>query len=662
LNILEEILEGYPFFMSRDEDSNHVKYHSIIAEQYRQFMSYAKLIEMSNDLDRPIKIWKVQAMAKIFDIHYEVKMGDIKSVKLFQDGEVPVLLQSIQFDEGVHYYSNVYHGNSPTIIPTSKYYLEIVDHHDNYFVKGFPENSEVLGDKYDHDRALDVLGDKLGIERRKYVEDIPEEDLPFTYPTYCNDLDECDKSLEERIRLVMEYYSNKPLPSVELFKHFGILPVIEGRWRHICKQNKGKQNIHYMRTDNWNSSVYNVTANLDDIPKNIDIPTGDVIQSIIDRSISLGRKAFFTFISPSLIAPEVVSFTDQYFSRIIHGINRTPFVDNYFASVSTVLDAGVGLYDKLKIIINQGRDESGIHDHVTITAIDRSLVDTDADFNGGNHNCTYVEGSGSNAKVRLDTGEKTSVKYPTGWDDWDHSNGSDDFGFINHAGIQDDNVNNYAYAPAGGSGWTFWMRGKDFNHNVPANAKILNFRVDSKHRNTGPYHGFKAKVFFNEVAWIFQWLNWNGDWKDYDSNVWIYWEVWSNHFGINPNELTPAMVNTMMASFSSSLYTSGNRADVDFIRTVVWWRYKSGEYITKTITAPENGYIWDKSIPDGCGIKYDILKASDNSILLADQTGPEIDISGIDYVDIKVKVKFTSDLGASPSVDSISVKNKRHYN
>ena len=130
--------------------------------------------------------------------------------------------------------------------------------------------------------------------------------------------------------------------------------------------------------------------------------------------------------------------------------------------------------------------------------------------------------------------------------------------------------------------------------------------------------------------------------------------------------LTPSSYNSITLSFYTNTY---NHVRLYYVTVYVYYRGQDGTIQTATITAPADGYKWskletDQNVPTQCGanaLLYDILKASDNSVLLADQT-PPVYLTDLPYQNIKVKGKLhTDNVDYYPSIDSLKVtalKNK----
>lgn len=671
---LYEILHGYPRFYDKSPDSNHHKYNKVISEAVAQLKTAKYLVKKALDINRPIRIWKEQVQPHDYEMNFEVKIEDIKKVEIFKEPD-ELLHSSGELPIGTDEYTHSFRAISPEIIPSTQYYLEVETYNEIKLTKGFPENDEVKGDKYDHDMSLDVFGSNLRIYRRKFKapEEIDEEDLPYTVPPYNNSLTEDDYHYEERIKTYMSERGTVSLPILELKKYFDINADIIGRWRHLCRQNVHLQNQMFMATANWNSATFDILVDIGKVPKNIDPPSGETIEAIVTESFPLSKKAFFSFIYTD---PE---FNKQDVELLVERINLYlqmkheyfSFMEQVSGSVEYPDSSNItSIVEKFQTNISLGEYQvPSLIESYAMTAFDLLLSqDTDSEFSGGTHSSTYVSGYGSAAKVQIDTSTKTTTKYPgsTGQTTGD---GCDDFGWAYRDRIKaNDGVYSDSYATA--TGWSYWIYGTSFGFGIPSNAEVTGLWMRSKHYNNSQRHWFNHKIWCGGYTAIFKYPNTvpgrSGSYTEYTGIM--EWAIGGNgnNLGIPWAALTPANVNAMSFGFASSLYTSGRSVYLDYILASVYWRYKSGTYTTPVITADPEGYEWDKikiahTIPAGCSILYDVLKASDNTVLLENQTGTEIDISSLDYVNLKVRAKMTANGGTSPSIDSIKVYNKRHY-
>jgi hypothetical protein len=639
---LYELLDEFPDFYYREADGNHFKYSAILAEEIRKFKSYKTLVKLSDNLTRPIKLWRDQSQAGIFDINYEINLDNIKRVQLFNDvydspnllsgidsnrdnvvtggdklvstagfsasgstitastewsmrgqysikcvtqnlagsegvnpgtttsaqtyglpitpdmlnkpitasifvigtgsvkfsaygrdvnsaitetfsGGSPTTLSpdvptrmtitvtpvnsatvsltvkvltgsqqlaifwvdglmynegtvALPFDvdstaaqlydsgvlpEGLNQWVGTYSDTSPSDVPLKPYYLQVDDYQENIYKKGFPENSEIMGDFYDHDSALDVLGMLYGIPRRHHVVVTDPNDYPLTYPPFCIDETEWDYTYENRIKEYMEEIKTHGLVAVEVKKYFQIFPEIEGRWRYITKQNADVMapdaNAKFMATAEWNSAVSDVSADLDTIPKNIEIPDVQIMQEIIDKCWPLGKKGYFNLTGRYPLATDppltdVLGFVDSMQLAYLPNPDAMGWVDSM--AVSNISGATfptevVGFVDELKIGNILPSDVMSFVDSIiktgTISAFDCS---SDTEFSAQTLASVSVVGTGDSAYAKFAPVSTHVDDSPSG-----ASQDSSGLSWTNIGYIYDTDESNYAITadPASGS-------------------------------------------------------------------------------------------------------------------------------------------------------------------------------------------------------------------
>jgi len=316
------------------------------------------------------------------------------------------------------------------------YYLEVETWNEEFYTKGFPENKEVTGDKYDSDLVLDVLGEYYGIPRRYHKTSIEEVEYPYTYPPYCLDEKEWDYTYENRIREHMNSHKELTLVESEVKKHYNIIPMVTGRWRYLCRQNISDMapilDAQYMATKEWNSGVFNVTTDLNQVPTNIKTPTVEEMQSLVDKTFPLGKKGYFQLTDhyPGVTDPPLTEYLNMVENIKYHIIPPSRYV-NYYDTVRIDATLPVGtevpnFYDRVALRLkSMGWDVSGWYDDLGIIGYIPALRHTtDTDFASDIRDNTIVIWTGDAATVRLYTEPRSNVDTPstandttgTGWD------------------------------------------------------------------------------------------------------------------------------------------------------------------------------------------------------------------------------------------------------
>jgi hypothetical protein len=129
---------------------------------------------------------------------------------------------------------------------------------------------------------------------------------------------------------------------------------------------------------------------------------------------------------------------------------------------------------------------------------------------------------------------------------------------------------------------------------------------------------------------------------------------------------TPASYNSIGLYFYT---TTAYQVRLYYVTVTVYYLRQDGTLDSTTITAPVDGFGWNKletvqTVPGECGanaIRYDILKASDGSVLLGNRV-PPVDLTGLAFEDLKLKAKLHSDnVAYYPSIDQLKLSYKKEY-
>ncbi len=471
--VLDDILNSYPALFDKREHSNHYKYHKALSSLEEEYLRDKLLVELGQQIRRPIQIWREQIQPYIYEIKYEVSLDDIKQVKLYRDGEEQILLQDSGVLEGVKTYSSSYNAMSEEIIPVDKYFLEVETHEGRIFRKGIPENNTSVGDVYDHDQALDVWGLTLQIPRQRFKEDILPEDYPYTKPSYFTDATECDVAYEERIIESMENYRKYPLTIAEIKRVLGVLVIVTGRWRIVDAGG-------HVEDGEYNAAVHEFSASLDNIPKNIDFGSAGDIQSIINRTMPVGKKGYFVLSQEESLGndpftlldnigewtwiPEGEAFnlTDYLMASVETTIEETlSLVDAVkltglmqptellelqdqvaFTNIGNIRQENLSFFDQVKLLgLMQQTEALSLSEDIHWTEIARILYhDTNTDFALDTLVGCSISGTGSAAYVKLDPLNTNQSRNPTG-----QSQSSEGFAWNNPGNVVDTDSSTYGY-------------------------------------------------------------------------------------------------------------------------------------------------------------------------------------------------------------------------
>ena len=657
---IDELLKRWPNWYYTEEDGNNYKWAVTRAAALQMLSTDEYITDLADRITRPIKLWREQYLQYIYKICFEINIDDIKQVKLYEATGDTVIYDSGVLDEGTDTLSDDITLTSVDIIPTTQYYIYVIDYEGNEFIKGIPENDEAVGDEYDHDPALDVWGVLWDIPRRTYKSTVEESDYPTTNPPYHINLTEQDYEYEQRIKRYMTHYQELPLPVCEVEKFFDIQPTIEGRWRHIIHQDVdvmvapddptgvGK----YMASTEWDSPVFDINANFDNIPSNIDVPTSSSILNILIKASPLSKKIYFT-LSSSQTANETYMLNDLINYQLKHNLNYYNLIDVLTGLATYQPGEYYSFINSIGRALNIPNDIMCLNDSVIAQRYPNAYYhDTNTDWATDTmNNCIYLSGYARLAQ------SLTSQKDGT----WAADSNEPGYGAWVDVNNVKDSDSDYSYFVKNGTSKTSSkILLANFGFNIPSGATITGVKVSVTCK--GNVNGYVG-LYSNVPTMIGNWKNssWTSDFTtvEYggDGDLW------------GATSISRDTVNA--PNFAIGIYTNTSAdtwlAQVRYITVTIYYAAPNSGYVqTATIPVSEAGTAWHKletsqTIPAQCGsnaLLYDILDASDDSVLLADQT-PPVDISSLDYEDLKVKAKFnTTTAGYTPLLDWMKVSYK----
>ena len=540
-----------------------------------------------------------------------------------------LLHDSGELPEGTHHYKGEYNTTDPiNIIPNLRFYLEVDTWDEDFYTKGFPENNTPQGDKYDHDQGLDILGNYYGVPRRIHKTNLTPYQYPYTYPQYCIDETEWDYTYENRIKQCMIDYREMKLVEAEIKKHFNIIPKVEGRWRHICRQNISnmapEEEAQYMATKEWNSGVFDITSDLKHVPPNLNPPDVDVMQGIVNKAFPLGKKAYYhisgrypTASDPPLedtlsfddsdgilfryqVPPDLLGLDDNVAFNFPDNINIREDLANFHDTVNFKLPGGF-------------TDTTLITDNIGRRIYTPTLYhDTHTDFSNDILTGCSVTGTGTGAYIKLDPVNTNQNKSPTG-----QSQSGDGFPWANPGNVVDSDLLTYGEskkpAPVNGNtgykpsdtqinvnDWPYssrrWghsgpamsavevndgtacyadvpsasrtsdiLRVTNFKFNVPSDATIKGVTVRVKRRQSG-----SGPIAYDNLVKLVYNGNERGD-NRASTDVWPQSFATKTYGGSSTNwnaNLTPAMVNSSTFGVDIQFYNASRyslSAFIDYI-------------------------------------------------------------------------------------------------
>ncbi len=281
---LQEYLDQYPQFLDKSPDSNFTRQTMVYNKQRKELLQQCNNLRLSQDLNRPLQIQKIQNQSGLAVFNFYVYIENIKEVKIEQynkENTMTVLVDETFTKENVNNYSySTTLTSTSEIIPYSNFKL-IVDTYDEYhYEKGYPENNIIQGNEYDHDTALDKLGKLLGVERYKHIE-VGESDLYKTLPSYFDGATEDDYYYQERIKEYVSRFGVTSLPQLDFWKRFGYDVEMYNRKRLLVNQG-GVEDLKDCWVYDKNSDLYCCFIDCDNIDSIV-----DTSRSIISSSVRL---------------------------------------------------------------------------------------------------------------------------------------------------------------------------------------------------------------------------------------------------------------------------------------------------------------------------------------------------------------------------------------
>lgn len=256
MSSLKEFLKQYPSFLDKTEDSNFYKHVEIYNKQRLELLQQLNNIRLSKNIERPIQIQKSQNTHNTAVYYFYIYLDDIKSVKIIREDTNGEVIEEKQYNEKGHSKAFFrYQVYSQDIIPQSRFHVIVETYNEYTYEKGYPENDTIMGNIYDHDTNLDILGKILGVNRYNHIS-VNESEYPYTIPPYFDGATEDDYYYQERIKAYISrfaYYYDisenqyDALPLLEFWKYYGFNPLMKNRKRLLSSQ----EGVNYI-TD-WTS-------------------------------------------------------------------------------------------------------------------------------------------------------------------------------------------------------------------------------------------------------------------------------------------------------------------------------------------------------------------------------------------------------------------------
>lgn len=255
----DKLLDKFPYFLNKNKDSNFSKSETVFNEEFKRIYNILYDAYLASKLDKHILLWKVQEAPFEYDMCFHVSLPDLKSVRIirhymemviqevmgddgtvqemetFEEKHEDIYTETYEYNEHINRFEYLESMTSETVIPTDKYTISVETWNEYTAVKGFPENSTIQGNEYDHDISLDYFGNILKFPRRTY-NIVEPGDYPNTVPAYDNQQTEDDYHYLQRLLYYTSHLQDTPLPVLEIFKLFSITDAqLLNRSRLICR-------------------------------------------------------------------------------------------------------------------------------------------------------------------------------------------------------------------------------------------------------------------------------------------------------------------------------------------------------------------------------------------------------------------------------------------
>jgi len=202
--------------------------------------------------------------------------------------------------------------------------------------------------------------------------------------------------------------------------------------------------------------------------------------------------------------------------------------------------------------------------------------------------------------------------------------------------------------------WTQYITVSNFGHSIPSNSRVTGVEATIKCYSPSPDKTIESFITISGITKTKTMTLpiTEGETITLGSST----DLWG---GLPTSPLSYSSV-----AFQMRTNIAGSK--IYYITVKVYYKYLSGTLTSIQIDAPPTGNKWDSisinhTKPANTTIYYDILKASDSTVLLSNQIGPEINLIGIPYVNIKLRAEFASTvIGTTPSLDRFQVSHQEN--
>jgi len=347
--ILKRLLDMFPYFLTRNPESNFVKSQSVTSQRFKDLYIALRDTYESFRLDKRCLIFKEQDCDYDYTMHFICNIPLLEYVAIYEDDVLIYesffelcedesysymirenIINSSDIDEvissneyliednitGIDY---SYSSTSENIIPITSYRISVKTFDEYECEKGFPENDTIQNNIYDHDISLDELGALNNIPRKKYI---PTTDFAKTEPPYNDRTTEDDYHYMQRMLMYNLLIHQEPLPVAEIFKLYGISSNLINRDRFIIRMFD-----IFKHEDGY---YYDETADGDRLFVNDWIPEPwEHKDRLCETSIDLGEYFYVSANTLQPVRKQKVFFTFEFLNSLMEALTGDYTVDIY---------------------------------------------------------------------------------------------------------------------------------------------------------------------------------------------------------------------------------------------------------------------------------------------------------------------------------------------
>lgn len=239
---LKNLMNLFPWFFDKSETSNFYKSQDVTNRRFQELSNDLFKIYESFHLNKRLLIWKDQVESYVYTINFVANFPNLKSVTCYKNDKV-IYTESFSYEDNVNSFEYSYSSSTldevsnkkrANIIPQHKFKIKVETYDEYSLVKGWPENDTTLGDEFDHDISLDIIGESNDIPRKEYLivgpEFYPATEPPFNDRASEDDYHYMKRQLEYNLRL-----HDTPAPVLEIWKLYGIEATLENREKLLLK-------------------------------------------------------------------------------------------------------------------------------------------------------------------------------------------------------------------------------------------------------------------------------------------------------------------------------------------------------------------------------------------------------------------------------------------